>query len=182
MSQRPSFLSAAKLPAAAAIVLCAALLSGCIDSAAPILTGAQPVLGAKLSLQLYSLRKGYAHEPEQATYVWNGALYAHAGGGMKDITAFTLHPFEAGDYIVQTAPTKPDQKTEYAVMHQLAGGVYLVTVIDEDDADASVRAAQCEHPGGTACRIETRDQLFAFARATAARRKDDGGLAIRLAN
>jgi hypothetical protein len=31
-----------------------------------------------------------------------------------------------------------------------------------------------------ACRIETREQLFAFARATAARRKTDGGLAIRL--
>ncbi len=29
-------------------------------------------------------------------------------------------------------------------------------------------------------RIATREQLFAFARATAAKRKPDGGLAIRL--
>ena len=169
-------------PRLAAIVACAALLSGCINSAAPILTGAQPVLGPKLSLQLYSLRKGYAHEPEQATYSWNGTHYAHANGGMKDIPGFTAHPFEAGDYIIQTMPHKPAQKIEYAVMHPLAAGVYLVAVIDEDDADASVRAASCKHPGGSACRIETHDQLFAFARATAARRKDDGGLAIRLAD
>jgi hypothetical protein len=37
-----------------------------------------------------------------------------------------------------------------------------------------------QHTDGAACRIETRDQLFAFARATAARKKDNGGLAIRL--
>lgn len=160
--------------------LCALSLSACIDSAAPILTGAQPVLGPKLNLQLYSLRKGYAHEPEQASYTWNGTNYAHAGGTMQDIPGFTAHPFEAGAYIIQTVPAKPAQKIEYAVMHQLAGGVYLVTVIDEDDADAATRAANCKHPGGTACRIETREQLFAFARATAARHKDDGGLALRL--
>jgi hypothetical protein len=167
---------------AAIAALCALSLAGCIDSAAPILTDAQPVLGPKLNLQLYSLRKGYAHEPEQATYTWNGARYAHASGGMKDIPAFTVHPFEADGYIVQTVPAKPAQKAEYGVMRTLADGVYLVTVIDEDDADAATRAAHCKHPGGAACRIQTREQLFAFARATAARHKNDGGLAIRLAD
>jgi len=32
------------------------------------------------------------------------------------------------------------------------------------------------------CRIVTRKQLFVFARATAARHKDEGGLVLRLAN
>ena len=65
-------------------------------------------------------------------------------------------------------------------MRKLADGVYQVIAIDEADADEATRAANCKHPGGIACRIETREQLFAFARATAARRKNDGGLAIRL--
>jgi hypothetical protein len=65
-------------------------------------------------------------------------------------------------------------------MHALADGVYRVDVIDEDDADAGVREAQCKHPGGVSCRIETREQLLTFARATAAKKKTNGGLAIRL--
>ncbi len=165
---------------AAIAALCALSLSACIDSAAPILSDAQPVLGPKLNLQLYSLRKGYAHEPEQASYTWNGANYVHSGGAMQDIPGFTAHPFEAGAYINQTVPARPAQKIEYAVMRPLAGGVYLVTVIDEDDADAATRAAHCKHPGGTACRIETREQVFIFARATEAKKKTSGGLAIRL--
>ncbi len=52
--------------------------------------------------------------------------------------------------------------------------------IDEADADEATRAANCTHPGGTACRIATREQLFALARATAAHHKDEGGLALRL--
>ena len=57
-------------------------------------------------------------------------------------------------------------------MRKLAEGVYQVIAIDEDDADEPTRAAHCKHPGGAACRIETREQLFAFARATAAQRKN----------
>ena len=155
-------------------------LAACVDSAAPILSDSQPVFGPKLKLQLYSLRKGYAHEPEPATYSWNGALYAKAGGGTHDVAAFTVHPFENGDYIIQSVPPKPGQSTEFALLHKLAGGVYLVIAVDEADADEATRTASCKHPGGAACRIETREQLLAFARATAARQKDEGGLVIRL--
>jgi hypothetical protein len=160
--------------------LCALSLSGCIDSSGPILSDPQPVFGPHLKLQLYSLRQGFAHEPEKANYNWNGALYALAGGGTHDVAAFSVHPFEAGDYIIQSVPANKAQNTEYAVLHKLAEGAYLVIAIDEADADEPTRAAYCKHPGGAACRIETRDQLFAFARATAAKRKTDGGLAIRL--
>ncbi len=160
--------------------LCALLLAGCIDSTGPILTDAQPVLGPRLKLQLYSLREGFARDPEKATYTWNGARYVKAGGGTHDVGAFTVHPFEGGDFILQSSPAKKAQNTEYALMRKLAEGVYQVVAIDEDDADAAARAAACKHPGGAACRIETREQLFAFARATAAERKSDGGLAVRL--
>jgi hypothetical protein len=138
------------------------------------------VFGPRLKLQLFSLRKGYAHDPEQATYTWNGAIYAHSGGGMKDVGGFSVHPFEAGDSIIQTVPVKQGQTTEFALLHKLAEGVFQVIAIDEADADEQTRAAYCKHVDKSGCRIETREQLFAFARATQAQRHEDGGLAIRL--
>ena len=160
--------------------LCALSLSACIDSTGPVLTDAQPVLGPRLNLQLYTLSKGFADEPEKVSYAWNGKLYTHTGGSMKDIGAISLHPFEAGDYIIQAVPVRANQTIEYALLHQLASGVYLVIAIDEADADEATRAANCTHPGGAACRITTREQLFVLARATAAHRKDEGGLVLRL--
>ena len=160
--------------------LCALSLAACVDSSGPILSDSQPVFGPRLKLQLYSLRKGYARDPERATYTWNGALYVKAGGGTHDVAAISVHPFEAGDYIIQSVPANKALNTEYAVLHKLADGVYLMIAVDEADADEATRAANCKHPGGAACRIETREQLFAFARATAARKRDDGGLVIRL--
>jgi hypothetical protein len=162
--------------------ICVASLAGCIDSSSPILPDSQPLFGPLLKLQLYSLRKGRASDPEQVTFVWNGALYSRATGGIKDVSAFSIHDFEAGDYIIQSIPAKRPGITEYAVMHKLVDGVYQINAIDEDDADGSTRSANCGkgEKNDRACRIETRDQLLAFARATAARQKTDGGLAIRL--
>jgi hypothetical protein len=168
------------LARAAVAALGAMSLSGCIDSAGPILPDAQPVLGERLNLQLYSLREGYASDPERTRFTWNGKLYAHARGSLRDVRAFSVHPFESGDYIVQSVPARDPDIREYALMRKLAEGVYQVIAIDEADADEATRAANCKHPGGVACRIETREQLFGFARATAAKRKTDGGLAIRL--
>jgi len=165
---------------AAVTALCAILLSGCIDSAGPILPDSQPVLGPRLNLQLYSLRDGHAFDPERSSFSWNGKLYAHRSGSLRDVRGFTVLPFEGSDFIVQSLPARHPEHVEYALMRKLAEGVYQVIAIDEADADEPTRAANCKHPGGTACRIETREQLFAFARATAARRKTDGGLAIRM--
>ncbi len=165
---------------AAFVALYGLVLTGCIDSSGPILTDAQPILGPRLNLQLYSLRDGHAHDPERASFTWDGKLYIRSGGGMKDVSSFTVHPFEAGDTIIQASQLRHPQIAEYALMRKLAEGVYQVIAIDEDDADEPTRAAQCKHPGGAACRIETREQLFTFARATAAKRKTDGGLAIQI--
>jgi hypothetical protein len=175
--------SAKSLFSSIVILLSTLLLSGCIDSSGPILTDSQAVFGPRLKLQLYGLRKGYADEPQQVNFNWNGALYAHAGGGLREVSAISVHPFEAGDYIVQEVPAKRARITEFALLHKLAEGVYQVIVIDEADADEPTRAAYCgkgDKTDPSSCRIETRDQLLAFARATAARRKEDGGLVIRL--
>ena len=160
--------------------LCALPLTGCIDSNDQILTEAQPVLGPRLNLQLYTLHKGVAEDPEKVQFAWNGKNYARSGGGMKDVDAISVHAFEAGDYILQSMPVRRPQKIEYALLHPLASAAYLVIAIDEADADEAARAANCKHPEGAACRIETREQLFALARATAARHRDEGGLVLRL--
>jgi hypothetical protein len=165
---------------AATAALCALSLAGCVDSADPILADSQPVFGERLKLQLYTLDKGYAREPVQVTYAWNGGLYTHAGGGLREVSAFSVHPFEGGDYIIQTVSGKKALAAEYALMHKLADGVYRVNAIDEADADEQTRVAYCKRLDRAACRIATREQLFAFARATAARNKEDGGLVIRL--
>lgn len=84
-------------------ILCALSLSACVDSSGPLLPDARPMFGEQLRLQFYSLRKGFADEPEQATYKWDGAKYARTGRGMSDIGSFSVHPFEGGNLIVQSA-------------------------------------------------------------------------------
>ena len=166
---------------AAFVALGACLLTGCIDSAKPILTDAKPLLGQHLRLQTYSLdSKGVSDGPEQADYVWKGSYYAHVSGGMKDVPGFTVHPFEHGDYIVQTRPSGSDKTVDYALLHPFVAGVYQAVAIDENDASAAVRAANCKTNKGSSCRVETRTQLWTLARATAARLKNRGGLAIKL--
>lgn len=150
---------------AAAAAFCALSLSGCVDSAGPILPEAKALFGERLRLQFYTLHKGHADEPGQASFKWDGARYIHAGGGMSDVAAFTAHPFEANSYIIQSAAAKRPHIFEYAVAHKLAEGVYQVIAID-----------------GAHCRVVTRKQLFVFARATATRHTDEGGLVLRLAN
>ena len=165
---------------AAVAALAALSLAGCVDSSDPIMADSQPIFGEHLRLQLYTLKKGYAHDPVQVNFTWNGGLYTRVGGGLREVSAFSAHPFEGGDYIIETVPAKKALVTEYALMHKLAEGVYQVVPIDEADADEQTRVAYCKKLDMATCRIATREQLFAFARATAARDKDSGGLVIRL--
>jgi hypothetical protein len=141
-----------------------------------------PALGQTLRLQLYGMRKGVAREPETVSFAWNGHIYVRSGGGLRDVGGFTAHPFDGGDLLIQTVPEKAGNPTEFAVAHKLIDGVWQVLPVDEDDADEATRAAFCGKSDKTVCTIETREQLFAFARATAAQHKDDGGLAIRLSD
>ena len=130
---------------AAAAALCALSLTGCVDSDGPILTDAEPLFGTDDPAPvLYSLRKGFADEPEQASFKWDGERYVHASGGMPDITAFTVHRLEGRAYIVQSVAAKRPNIIEYAVAHKLAEGVYQVTAIDQDDADGATRKRFCK--------------------------------------
>jgi hypothetical protein len=140
------------------------------------------MFGERLRLQFYTMHKGVAEEPEQASYKWDGARYAHASGGMRDIRAFSVHPFEGDNFIVQSVAGKRPHITEYAVATKLTDGVYQVIAVDEDDADPPIRTAHCKITDDSGCRVQTREQLFALAHATTARRKGEGGLVIRLSD
>ena len=155
-------------------------LAACIDSSGPILQNAQPLFGQELRLQFYTLRKGFADEPEQASFKWDGTRYTRVGGGMSDINSFTVHRLEGRAYVVQSAATKRPGIFEYAVAFKLAEGVYQVTAIDGDDADGATRARYCRRADESPCRISTQKELFAFARATDARQKKEGALVLRL--
>ncbi len=55
-------------------------LAACIDSSGPILQNAQPLFGQELRLQFYTLRKGFADEPEQASFKWEDTRYTFLHG------------------------------------------------------------------------------------------------------
>jgi hypothetical protein len=156
------------------------LLAGCIDSAQPILTDGQPLLGERLRFEFYTLRDGAAREPSSETFHWRNARYVPTGGGAREIGAFTLHPFTGDDLIVQSL--KPAEPAEYGIARKLADGVYLVIAVDEDDADQPTREQFCAKDAGSACRVTSRDAVLAFARATAAKPHAAGGLAVLLAD
>jgi hypothetical protein len=164
-----------------ATLMCGALaLAGCIRSNGPILIDAKPLFGTSLRLQLYSIRDGYARDPERVVFAWDGHLYKRTAGGLRDIQGFTAHAFEGGGLIIQTTSKKPGDPVEFALAHKAADGVWFVVPIDESDADEATRRANCKGDSKTVCLIERREQLLAFARLTAARPKQNGGLALRL--
>ena len=167
---------------AVAAALCGIALSGCIDSSGPLLPAAQAIFGDDVRLQFYALHKGVADEPEEASFKWDGMRYVRTAGGMRDVGSFSLHAFWEDRLIVQSESVRRSGVYEYALAHKLTDGVYQVVAIDEEDADAATRRLHCKSTQDSTCRIETREQLVAFAGTTALRRKGEGGLVIRLAN
>ena len=159
------------------VALLGFMLSACIDSTAPILSDGKPVFGEQVRFHLYSLYDGAAHQAQIVTFRWNGARYA-VSGKRHDVSDFTIHDFEGNDAIVQGISVKKGRTIEYALARKLADGTYLVIAIDENDADEPARATLCTKAKSSPCRIETRDQLLAFARATAAKPHQQGGLAV----
>jgi hypothetical protein len=160
---------------------CACLLTGCIDSAAPILTDSKRLLGQRLDLRLFTVRDGkISDEGEGAIFVWNGQAYANIIKSLGDVAYFSVHPFDDGTFIVQTYPLDRKRGSEYALMRQIPfiGDAYSIAAIDEEDADAGLRKVNCEATANYACRITTREQLYALARATAAKPHDHGMLAV----
>jgi hypothetical protein len=160
----------------------AALLSlgGCIDSSQPLLTGAQPLLGNRPHIEFYVLRDGAAREPRAETFAWRDSRYVRIHGTASDLHDFTLHTFAGVDLIVQSL--RAGYPAEYGIARKLADGTYLLFAVDENDADAATRAKYCGKEPGAACRVASAEAVLAFARASAAKPRSSGGLAVLMAD
>lgn len=156
------------------------MLAGCIDSSGPLIGDGEPLIGQNPHLRFYTLRDGTAREPSAESFRWRDGRYVPAGGTAKDIGPFTLHAFAGADLLVQSLRTgKP---VEYGIARKLADGTYLLVAVDETDADQATRDKFCDTGNGHACRVTTREAVQAFARATAARPHNGGGLALLMAH
>jgi hypothetical protein len=158
-----------------AVLLCL-LLPGCISSDGPILSDAKAILGERGQIHLFSTSSG-GREHTVATFRWNGSRYVVTGRSLG-ISDFTAHAYEGRDLIVQGRSTRAPRPTEYALARKIAEGTYLITPISEDDADDEARARFCSKTPDASCRISTPEQLFVFARATAAKEQESGGVAV----
>ena len=161
----------------AAPLLSALTLSGCISSTSPLLGDSDPTLGDHGQIRTYTLSNGSAHDPGVLRFQWSGGRYVvrDRSFGVSD---FTVHPYQGRDLIVQSTSTKDPRLVEYALARRLADGTYLIVPINEDDADERTRERFCTKSQDASCRIATPEQLFAFARATADKPIEDGGLAV----
>jgi hypothetical protein len=162
-------------PASAA--LAALGLAGCISSSAPVLSDAKPVLGERGLIHAFRLSQGAAHDPGVVSFQWSGSRYLVRGKSIG-FSDFTAHPYEGRDWIVQGTTQRAPRRVEYGLARRLADGVYLLVAINEDDADEPTREKFCTKTQDASCRIATPEQLFVFARASADKPVEGGGLAV----
>ena len=168
-----------KRPCCVAALLALLPLAGCVDSAAPLLTGAQPVFGPTARIHGYSLGESRTSGPEIGNFRWDGAQYRVVGRATFEVAAFTAVPLAGDDLIIQSRSSRPRIKgIEYALARKLADGVYSLAAIDEADADEETRKKFCIKGAGSSCRLETAEAALAFARATAAKPDPKRSLAI----
>jgi hypothetical protein len=152
-------------------------LTGCLSATAPILTDAQAILGEQIEVHVFRGPKGAGNPHTVVTYQWNGSRYLPRDQS-QDFGEFTIHPYEGRDLIVQIRAARVPRLTEFALARRLAERVYLLSAISEDDADEAMRERFCTKTQDASCRISTPEQLFVFARATAAKDEDSGGIAV----
>jgi hypothetical protein len=155
-----------------------ALLTGCIDSTEPLLTNGRPLLGERLSLQLYAMRENGLYDPATADFVWQNGHYTRTGGNDTSIHDFTVHALRGPDLIAQEFHA--GAPVNYAILRKLAAGTYLAFVIDESDADEATRRKFCRNKRMSGCTVTTRQAVLAFAGASAAKRPSVGGLVLML--
>jgi hypothetical protein len=161
----------------AVVAVLALPLSGCISSPSPILSDANAILGEQGEIHFFSAPGSGPREHSVMTFEWSGSRYVFSGrsGSVSD---FTAHPFEGRDLILQSTAARTPRLTEYAIARKLADGVYMVIPISEDDIDDATRDRFCVKTQDASCRITTPEQLFVFAKATAAKDEEGGGIAV----
>jgi hypothetical protein len=153
-------------------------LTGCISATGPILGDARAILGDRIQVHAFAGPKDGKRDYTTGIFEWSGSRYVRRSG---DFTDFTIHPYEGRDLIIQSQTSRGSTTIDFGLARRIAEGVYLIIPIQEEDADEPTRARFCTKTQGASCRISTPEQLFVFARATAARDEDNGGVAVVVA-
>ena len=158
--------------------LLALSLTGCISATGPVLFDAKAILGDRIQVHAFASPKDGTRNYSTGIFEWSGSQYVRRSG---DFTDFTIHPYEGRDLIIQSKASRGSSIIEFALARRIAEGVYLIIPIQEEDADEPTRERFCTKTQGASCRISTPEQLFVFARATAARDEDNGPVAVVVA-
>jgi len=158
--------------------LLAVALSGCITAPREILGDAKAILGERIQVHAFTTAKNGTREHSTGIFEWSGSRYVRRSG---DFTDFTIHPYEGRDLIIQSQTSRGSSMIQFGLARRIAEGVYLIIPIQEEDADEPTRERFCTKTQGADCRISTPEQLFVFARASAARDEDNGGVAVVVA-
>jgi hypothetical protein len=153
-------------------------LTGCISATGEILGDAKAILGDRIQVHAFASPRDGKRDYSTGIFEWSGSRYVRRSG---DFTDFTIHPYEGRDLIIQSRTSRGSTTIDFGLARRIAEGVYLIIPIQEEDADEPTRARFCTKTQGASCRISTPEQLFVFARATAARDEDIGGVAVVVA-
>jgi hypothetical protein len=153
-------------------------MSGCISATGPILGDAKAILGERIQVHAFAGSKDGKRDYTTGIFEWSGSRYVRRSGNFTD---FTIHPYEGRDLIIQSQSSRGSTTIDFGLARRIAEGVYLIIAIQEEDADEPTRARFCTKTQGAPCRISTPEQLFVFARATAARDEDNAAVAVVVA-
>ena len=162
---------------AALLGLAAGALAGCVSSTGPILGDAKAILGERIRVHHFTPAKNGVRGYTAGQYEWVGGRYLPRGAA-RDIADFTVHAYEGRDLIIQSRSSRAGRPIQYGLARRIAEGAYLVIPISAEDADEPTRARFCGKTQDAPCRITTPEQLFVFARATAAKEEESGGIAL----
>src|SRR3984957_15766965 len=88
----------------------ALLLAGCVESAAPLMTGAQPMFGPDVKVHLYELGGTSVKGPEIGVYRWDGGEYRALDKPSFEVAAFTAVPLAGKDFIIKSRSPGPRTK------------------------------------------------------------------------
>jgi hypothetical protein len=153
-------------------------LTGCISATGPILGDAKAILGERIQVHAFAGPKDGKRDYTTGIFEWSGSRYVRRSGNFTD---FTIHPYEGRDLIIQSQSSRGSTTIDFGLARRVTEGVYLILPIQEEDADEPTRARFCTKTQGASCRISTPEQLFVFARATAARDEDTAAVAVVVA-
>jgi hypothetical protein len=151
------------------IILAALALSACVESQAPLITDAKPLLGQQFAVHLYEdFVDNKASDVHASVYQWMDGQYVRAYGLASDAKRFVAEPLAGNDFLIQSTDEKR-QAYLYWIGRRLTPGVYLIFGVEQADADEATRKAICADPASSICQVTTRDQLLTLARASAAK-------------